>query len=104
MGNGPQFFQTLRGRKFFELDIPKLASSLEELAAETKRANDLKEKELELKERSLDIKVESEMVVFTRIWMAIESLAETQDEIIDHQKIQAKALNELPRLKREKGI
>lgn len=54
--------------------------------------------------KPLNIKVETEMVVFTRILMAIESLAATQDEIIDHQKMQAKALNEMARLKREKGI
>lgn len=44
----PQFFQTRMGQRFYEHTMPAIAKNLSLLAQETKRANDLKEKELEL--------------------------------------------------------
>jgi hypothetical protein len=41
-----EFFQTPMGRKFYERDVPKIANTLEDIAKELKRANDLKEREL----------------------------------------------------------
>jgi hypothetical protein len=45
---GPEFFQTIMGRKFYEADVPRIAKALENIAVELKRSNDLKEKEKEL--------------------------------------------------------
>ena len=45
---GPRFDETVRGRKFFDSDLPKLIKALNENTAEPKRANDLKEAELNL--------------------------------------------------------
>ena len=41
-----RFDETLRGRKFFEADLPRLIKSIEANTAELKRMNDLKEAEL----------------------------------------------------------
>lgn len=46
MSNGPQFHQTGYGRAFFELQLPKLIASIETLSVQLKRANDLKEQEM----------------------------------------------------------
>lgn len=43
----PKFFQTVMGKRFFEGHIPKIVDHLNAIAFELKRANDLKEKELE---------------------------------------------------------
>ncbi|KRG13393.1 hypothetical protein ACA29_08540 [Lederbergia galactosidilytica] len=104
MGNGPQFFQTLRGRNFFGRDLPNLVSNIEKMAEETKRANDLKERELELMEKSMELKETSELVALSKIAFAVEKLAVMQDELFGYQKTQALALQELAQLKREKGI
>lgn len=50
MGVGPEFFQTRMGQKFYEHDVPKITKTLESIAAELKRANDLKEQELNVKQ------------------------------------------------------
>ncbi|KRG13927.1 hypothetical protein ACA30_13450 [Virgibacillus soli] len=104
MSKGPQFFQTIRGRNFYEKDIPNLVSSLDKLAEETKRENDLKERELDLMERSIELKESSELVALTKITFAIERLAMIQDELFDYQKKQSLVLEELATLKKEKGI
>lgn len=44
-----RFDQTIRGRKFFEADFPKLIRAIMENTEELKRANDLKELELRQK-------------------------------------------------------
>lgn len=44
---GPRFDETQRGRMFFDSQIPKMIKAIEANTAELKRANDLKEKELE---------------------------------------------------------
>ena len=46
---GPRFDETVRGRKFFEADLPKLIRAIMENTEELKRANDLKELELRQK-------------------------------------------------------
>lgn len=46
-----EFFQTILGRRFYEGDVPRITKSLEKIATELKRQNDLKERELELKEK-----------------------------------------------------
>lgn len=46
---GPRFDETVRGRKFFEADLPKLIRAITENTEELKRANDLKELELRQK-------------------------------------------------------
>ena len=52
---GPQFFQTLMGKSFFEGQVPKISKALTDIGAELKRANDLKEQELHAKQQeSLD--------------------------------------------------
>lgn len=40
------FFQTIMGRDFFQHNVPRIAKSLDAIATEMKRANDLKEQEL----------------------------------------------------------
>ena len=45
---GPRFDETMRGRKFYDADLPRLIKAIEANTAELKRANDLKEKELNL--------------------------------------------------------
>lgn len=44
--SGPQFFQTIMGRKFYEGDVPQITKALKGIHEELKRANDLKEQEL----------------------------------------------------------
>ncbi len=46
MGNDIKFFQTQMGHKFYERDVPRLVQAMEVIAHEMKRANDMKEKEL----------------------------------------------------------
>lgn len=43
-----EFFQTIMGKRFFEGHVPRLVKALEKIAEELERANDLKEKELDL--------------------------------------------------------
>ena len=43
---GPRFDETVRGRKFYDSQLPKLIKAIEDNTAELKRANDLKEQEL----------------------------------------------------------
>ena len=43
---GIRFDETIRGRKFFDAQIPKLIRAIIENTEELKRANDLKELEL----------------------------------------------------------
>lgn len=43
---GLRFDETARGRIFFERQLPKLIKAIEENTKEMKRANDLKEQEL----------------------------------------------------------
>lgn len=38
-----QFLNSITGRKFFEKDIPKIVKSLEQIAFELKRSNDIAE-------------------------------------------------------------
>lgn len=33
MSQGPEFFQTMMGRKFYEADVPRIAKALERIAA-----------------------------------------------------------------------
>lgn len=47
--NGPEFHQTRMGQAFYEYHVPKITNQLEALTAELKRANDLKEQELNQK-------------------------------------------------------
>ncbi|EHV0765086.1 hypothetical protein KZ725_003058, partial [Listeria monocytogenes] len=49
-----QFFQTHMGQKFYERDIPEMVRKLNEIASELSRSNDLKERELKIKERELE--------------------------------------------------
>ena len=51
---GAEFFQTVMGHTFYEGTMPRIAESLESLAVEFKRANDLKEKELALQTETPD--------------------------------------------------
>lgn len=46
---GPRFDETVRGRKFFDAQLPKLIRAIMENTEELKRANDLKELELRQK-------------------------------------------------------
>ncbi len=39
-----ELHETMMGRKFFEHDIPEISRTLNKIAEELKRANDLKEK------------------------------------------------------------
>lgn len=45
----PQLHETLYGKRLLEGQIPKMLQHLENIAYELKRANDLKEKELQKK-------------------------------------------------------
>lgn len=51
---GPRFDETRRGQKFYDSDLPKLIKALNEHTAELKRANDLKEAELNLNKGDAD--------------------------------------------------
>lgn len=46
---GPRFDETVRGRKFFDAQLPKLIRAIMENTEELKRANDIKELELRQK-------------------------------------------------------
>lgn len=54
---GPRFDETVRGRKFFDGQLPRLIKAIEDNTAELKRANDLKEKELLQTEKMFGIGV-----------------------------------------------
>lgn len=43
---GPRFDETIRGRKFYDAQLPALIKAIEANTAELKRANDLKEAEM----------------------------------------------------------
>ncbi|QST02288.1 hypothetical protein IMZ31_22810 (plasmid) [Pontibacillus sp. ALD_SL1] len=49
------FHQTGYGRTFFEHQLPTLMDNTNRIAEELKRANDLKERELKLKEMELGL-------------------------------------------------
>ena len=36
---GPEFFQTMMGRKFYEADVPRLIKALEKIAVELEKFN-----------------------------------------------------------------
>ena len=36
---GPQFFQTMMGRRFYESDVPRIAKALERIATELEKSN-----------------------------------------------------------------
>lgn len=42
-----EFFKTLMGKRFFEGQVPQVVTALKDIAKELKRANDLKEKEMQ---------------------------------------------------------
>ena len=52
-----RFDETVRGVKFFDRQLPDLIKAIEKNTAEMKRANDLKEKELEQTEKLFGIGV-----------------------------------------------
>lgn len=39
MSSGPEFFQTIMGRRFFEGDVPRLLATLERIAVALERGN-----------------------------------------------------------------
>ena len=47
---GPEFFQTQMGMRFIEGTMPSIMRYLGQIAEEMKRANDLKENEIQEKE------------------------------------------------------
>lgn len=49
----PEFFQTMMGRKFYEKDVTDIVGHLKKISTEMERANELKERELRLKEQEL---------------------------------------------------
>ena len=49
----PEFFQTMMGRKFYERDVTDIVAHLKKISNELERANELKERELRLKEQEL---------------------------------------------------
>lgn len=55
MGNGPEFFQTRMGQKFYDVTMLGISASLKTIADELKRANDLKEQEILKKDSNLKI-------------------------------------------------
>lgn len=47
------FYRTQTGRQFYEYDVPQIIEGLNRIYKELSRANDLKERELKLKEFEL---------------------------------------------------
>lgn len=47
------FHLTMMGKKFYERDVPRIADNLEALAQEQAKANQLKERELNIREEEL---------------------------------------------------
>ena len=43
MGNGPEFFQTIMGKKFYEADVPRALRALERIADALERCVDVAE-------------------------------------------------------------
>ncbi len=39
MGNGPEFFQTLMGRRYYESTMPRIADALERIATALEKNN-----------------------------------------------------------------
>ena len=52
---GIQFHETIMGQRFFNGTLPKLCDAIEALAAELKRANDLKEMEIQKAKESIPL-------------------------------------------------
>lgn len=48
------FHLTMMGKRFYEHDVPKIAKNLETLAQEQAKANQLKERELDIREKELN--------------------------------------------------
>lgn len=40
MSNGPEFFQTVMGHKFYEADVPRVAKALERIASALEKRNE----------------------------------------------------------------
>lgn len=40
MATGPEFFQTRMGMRFFEVEVPRIVSALERIAAAMEKANE----------------------------------------------------------------
>ena len=52
-----EFFKTVMGRKFYDADVPRLATALEKIAAQMERANTLQEKKFKLDERLTKLQI-----------------------------------------------
>jgi hypothetical protein len=52
----PQLHETMYGKKLLEGDIPQIIRSLKKISGELEYANELKEKELKLKNIELELK------------------------------------------------
>ncbi|MCM3711097.1 hypothetical protein [Sporosarcina luteola] len=51
----PEFYQTMMGRKFYERDVVDIIKQLKKIANEMERANELKERELRIREQELQV-------------------------------------------------
>lgn len=51
-----EFFETMQGKRFFESTMVKVAKNLERIAGALEKANELKERELALKEKKAEKK------------------------------------------------
>ncbi|MCM3743235.1 hypothetical protein M3193_03690 [Sporosarcina luteola] len=49
----PEFFQTMVGRNFYEKDVVDIVEHLKKISNEVESANELKQRELRLKEQEL---------------------------------------------------
>ncbi|MCM3638184.1 hypothetical protein M3152_10645 [Sporosarcina luteola] len=49
----PEFFQTMMGRKFYERDVVDIIEQLKKIVNEMERANELKERDLRIREQEL---------------------------------------------------
>lgn len=55
--SGLSFDKTVRGARFYDYDFPEFIRTMKEFTQELKRANDLKEQEIERKQFAKQIKI-----------------------------------------------
>lgn len=53
----PQFHETIMGKVFYDQYVPEITKTLQTIAKELKRANDLKEKKLEWQKQETNLNV-----------------------------------------------
>ena len=85
--NGPSFFQTMMGRKFYEHDVPQVANSLKRIADALEKTNKNNE-ELEKSHLFLAIKNMVEDTVYSQTKkLPEENISKIINDILNNDRV-----------------